>query len=82
MYKWSLEVVKELLKDSRVNPSHNNEAIIGTSKNGHLEVIKELLKDPRTTPPIEILIQNNLSEYFSKKSILWFNEEIEYLITN
>ena len=45
------EVVRELLKDSRVDPSaDNNYAIQRASKNGHLEVVRELLKDSRVDP--------------------------------
>jgi Ankyrin repeats (3 copies) len=46
-----LEIVKELLKDKRVDPSDdNNYAIRWASENGHLEVVKELLKDKRVDP--------------------------------
>ena len=46
-----LEVVRELLKDSRVDPSVvNNYAIQWASRNGHLEVVRELLKDSRVDP--------------------------------
>ena len=46
-----LEVVRVLLKDSRVDPSaDNNQAIQFASENGHLEVVRELLKDSRVDP--------------------------------
>src|SRR5690606_6818132 len=46
-----LEIVQELLKDNRVNPSaQGNEAIRVASKNGHLEIVRELLKDNRVDP--------------------------------
>ena len=46
--KGYLEVVRELLKDSRVDPSaRDNQAIQLASKNGHSEIIQELLKDKR-----------------------------------
>ena len=46
-----LELVRELLKDSRVDPSaDNNFAIQEASRYGHLEVVRELLKDSRVDP--------------------------------
>ena len=56
-FRWSnvkngyLEIVQELLKDNRVDPSaNNNDAIQWASGNGHLEVVEELLKDNRVDP--------------------------------
>ena len=47
------EVVRELLKDSRVDPSaYDNSAIRGASMNGRLEVVRELLKDNRVDPSV------------------------------
>src|SRR5690606_36616559 len=47
----NLEVVQELLKDIRVDPSaEDNFAIRGASSYGHLEVVRELLKDKRVDP--------------------------------
>jgi hypothetical protein len=47
----SLETVKFLMSDKRVDPSaENNEAIIEASSKGHVEIVKELLKDTRTDP--------------------------------
>ena len=46
-----IEVVKLLLKDSRVDPgAGNNYAIILASEYGHVEVVKLLLKDSRVGP--------------------------------
>ena len=48
-----LEIVRELLKDKRVDPSTwNNHAIRYASSNGHLEIVRELLKDSRVDPSI------------------------------
>ncbi|MCI0381476.1 MAG: ankyrin repeat domain-containing protein [Chlamydiae bacterium] len=67
-----LEIVKELLKDSRVDPSDDyvktNGAILFASANGHLEVVKELLKDSRVDPSannqeaLQCAIKNNYLE--------------------
>jgi hypothetical protein len=46
-----LEMVKGLLKDSKVNPaSLFQSAIRLSSKNGHLDVVETLLTDPRVDP--------------------------------
>jgi len=46
-----LEIIREFLKDSRVDPSaDNNQAIRFASRNGRLEVVRELLKDSRVDP--------------------------------
>ena len=46
-----LEVVRELLKDSRVDPSaDNNYAIRWASRYGHSGVVRELLRDRRVDP--------------------------------
>jgi len=43
-----IEIVKLLLKDSRVNPSaNNNAAIFRACKNGHFKIVKILLKNSR-----------------------------------
>src|SRR5690606_17610592 len=58
-----LEVVQELLKDKRVDPSaRDNYAIQYASSNGHLEVVKELLKDKRVDPSAE---NNEAIQYVS-----------------
>ena len=85
-YNGSLEIVKELLKNS--NLSVDNSLIRSAIQHNRLDILIELLKDPRLDkfpsiyshwdPSIRILIKDHLS----KKSLLWFNEEIEYLITN
>ena len=44
-----MEVVKELLKDNRVNPSARAKYAIKQAKeNGHLEIVEELLKYDRS----------------------------------
>ena len=49
-----LNVVRELLKDGRVDPSASyNTAIISASKNGYLEIVKELMKNERVDPSAE-----------------------------
>jgi ankyrin repeat protein len=46
-----LALVQELLQDSTVDPSINdNEAICNASRNGHLDIVLLLLKDMRTDP--------------------------------
>jgi hypothetical protein len=46
-----VEIVKLLLKDSRVDPSNeDNYAIRWASENGHTEIVKLLLKDNRVDP--------------------------------
>ena len=51
IYVNSLETVKFLLSDKRVDPSaENNEAIIEASSKGHVEIVNELLKDTRIDP--------------------------------
>ena len=58
----NLEIVKELLKDSRIDPSSSdNSAIKAASLHGHLEIVKELLKDPRVETPDETTLVNTLS---------------------
>jgi len=48
-----VEVVKELLKDSRVNPAAtNNYAIQLASEYGHADVVKLLLADKRVNPAV------------------------------
>jgi ankyrin repeat protein len=46
-----LDIVKELMKDERVDPSDkNNWAIRYASEKGHLDMVKELMKDKRVDP--------------------------------
>ena len=55
-----MEVVQELLKDKRVDPSaNNNYAIRWASEKGHLEVVQELLKDNRVDPSELTMMQFN-----------------------
>eukprot|EP01117_Protostelium_nocturnum_P011249 TRINITY_DN4085_c0_g1_i1.p1 TRINITY_DN4085_c0_g1~~TRINITY_DN4085_c0_g1_i1.p1 ORF type:complete len:228 (+),score=48.34 TRINITY_DN4085_c0_g1_i1:254-937(+) len=49
--KGDLEMMNELMEDSRVDPSANfNSSIRMASKNGHSKVVSVLLKDPRVNP--------------------------------
>src|SRR5690606_10551879 len=49
-----LEIVRELLKDKRVDPSaDNNYAIRCATLKGCLEIVQELLKDSRVDPSAE-----------------------------
>ena len=59
------EVIKLLLKDSRVNPAHgDNYAICASAENGHHEIVELLLKDSRAHPEPE----NNYCVYWSTKN--------------
>ena len=85
-----LKIVKELLKDPRVNC--NDFPIIYASENGNLEIVKELLKDPRTNiyykkleafETKHLIVKKELLNHHSKNYFLnFFNEDIENLITN
>lgn len=47
-YDGNLEIIKVLIIDSRLDPSHDDNCAIGVaSQNGHLETAKLLLSDPR-----------------------------------
>ena len=56
-----LEVVKELMRDNRVDASaKNNDAVRSALLNGHISVVKELIKDPRVN---DYIIQEGGLEY-------------------
>ena len=53
--KNDIESVKELLKDSEVDPvDHDNYAIRAASKNGYVEVVRLLLNDVRVDPGAKV----------------------------
>ena len=96
------QVIIELLKDPRVDPSiEDNYAIKRAFEYQQKERLIELLKDPRVKIPKEVIINIDkynihdpfffifqskkslkkvIKEYFSKRFLLFFNEDIEYLI--
>lgn len=88
----SLDIVKYLLKDDRVQPT--GFSLMNASEFGHIDIVKELLKDPRIDISYKkyysILkaktseIEELLIKYLSKKYYLreFFNEEIEKIILN
>lgn len=67
------EVLKELLKDSRLKINKVEEMLTKKLK------ISDFTFDITDSPEN---IQTELMNYTSKKFLLYFNEEIEYLITN
>jgi len=60
-----LEVVKELLKDSRVDPSaKDNYAVSLAAEKGFVEVVRELLKDSRVDPSAD----DNYAIYWASRN--------------
>jgi hypothetical protein len=56
------QLIPDLLKDKRVNPSDNNNyAITKASSEGYLEIVKELLKDERVVNKLIPDLKNELN---------------------
>ena len=65
-----LELLERLLADPRIDPSvNNNEAIVESSRKGHIAIVKRLLADPRVDPTVHNNYALGAARYSAEKEL-------------